>query len=166
MDRVGDDIGGVSGHEGACRESLRRQPLLLSNALLNDEYGRATGPHRHVFSGRRKHIRMNLFDLQRDHVTALREIHGGIDVVEGRRNGARCDRAGGAGRIRIEHMHVVPHRARRKCGHASELSASEKADGGARQDRAATHGAMALGAASIRARASTALASRRATSAA
>jgi hypothetical protein len=78
----------------------------------------------------------DLLDLERDHRAPARQVGRRVAVVERRRDHARGERARGAVRVGVEHVHVVPHRPRGHRGHAPELAAAEEADRGAREHRA------------------------------
>ena len=134
---LGDVMCRLRGHERAERKSLRRQPLFLTDAVLDDVDGSASGVQCGARSHRVEYVGVDLFDLEGDDIALRCQLDRGVHIVEAGRDGARRDGTRGAGGFGIEYLDVVAHRARGERGHATQLPTAQESDGRAGQDRRA-----------------------------
>ena len=134
LDGVAQLVQRLNGAVRSEGEAIAREPEFLLDAVLDDGKEGAAGPHRSEGSGGLHAFGGDLLDLERDDIAAAGEVGGFAGVVPAGLDAAVNDEACGAGWVGIEHQGAVAHGAGSHRRHAPQLSASEDADGCARQE--------------------------------
>ena len=86
---------------------MRRKPLLLRDAVLNDCSKALPRPYRCIALCGSQSIEGELLDLESDHITATSEIGRSLGIVPGALKAGIHDKPGWTGGIGIHHLDAI-----------------------------------------------------------
>ena len=112
------------------------QKDLLALAMLGDVQDLGARTHRHVGFDLAQRLDWNVFELKRRDIHRARELGQRLGIIKRRAEHALADHAGGRLRMRVEQMQAIAEGPRGERGHAGELPAAQKSDGGPRGNHA------------------------------